>query len=87
PSITSISQCNTGDSRCCNYIRAANTVRTSLSVPYGLGCTPTTVVGIANGGVCTGQPVCYTNNNFNGLIGVGCAMISLIIRRDQGRCN
>ncbi|KAF8579897.1 fungal hydrophobin [Ramaria rubella] len=85
PTATTISQCNTGgDAQCCNTVGAANTlpgiglilgllgiVLQDLSVVVGLGCTS------ISGNNCNQQPVCCSNNNFNGLINIGCTPISL----------
>ncbi|KAF8531233.1 fungal hydrophobin-domain-containing protein [Gautieria morchelliformis] len=83
PTVTTISQCNTGGAQCCNSVGAANSlpgvgailgllgiVIQDLSVVVGLGCA-----NIA-GGSCNQQPVCCTDNHFNGLINIGCSPIS-----------
>ncbi|KIJ41342.1 hypothetical protein M422DRAFT_143871, partial [Sphaerobolus stellatus SS14] len=88
--VTSISQCNTGDAQCCNTVGAANTlpgatvllgllgvVLSDVTAIVGLGCTPITAIGLGGGANCAQQPVCCTNNNFNGLINIGCSPISL----------
>ncbi|KIJ29927.1 hypothetical protein M422DRAFT_268599 [Sphaerobolus stellatus SS14] len=79
-----------GDSQCCNTVGAANSipgidiifglldiVLDDLSVIVGLGCTPITVLGLGGGANCAQQPVCCTDNDFNGLINIGCVPISL----------
>ncbi|KIJ28430.1 hypothetical protein M422DRAFT_92498, partial [Sphaerobolus stellatus SS14] len=84
------SQCNTGDAQCCNTVGAANSipgvstllgllgiVLQDVSVIVGLGCTPITVIGLGQGANCAQQPVCCTDNQFNGLINIGCSPISL----------
>jgi len=89
PTVTTISQCNTGDAQCCDTVESASSsgvgvilgllgiVLDSLDVLVGLGCTPLSIVGIGSGVNCAQQPVCCTNNNFNGLINIGCSPISL----------
>ncbi|KIJ48484.1 hypothetical protein M422DRAFT_247834 [Sphaerobolus stellatus SS14] len=84
-----ISQCNTGDAQCCNTVESASSpsaatligllgiVVQGVDVLVGLGCTPISVIAISQGANCAQQPVCCTNNNFNGLINVGCTPISL----------
>ncbi|KIJ48525.1 hypothetical protein M422DRAFT_81792, partial [Sphaerobolus stellatus SS14] len=79
-----ISQCNTGDAQCCNSTSSASNPSTAallgllgivvqgVDVLVGLGCTPITVIGAGQGANCAQQPVCCTNNNFNGLVNVGC---------------
>ncbi|KAF8523241.1 hydrophobin [Gautieria morchelliformis] len=87
---TTISQCNTGSAQCCNTVGAANSlpgaavlmgllgiVLQDVSAVIGLGCTPISVIGVAGGVNCDQQPVCCTNNNFNGLVNVGCSPIAL----------
>ncbi|KIJ38682.1 hypothetical protein M422DRAFT_176174 [Sphaerobolus stellatus SS14] len=87
--VTTISQCNTGDAQCCNTVQSASAPSSALllgllgvvlqgvDVLVGLGCTPITVIGVAGGANCAQQPVCCTNNQFNGLINIGCTPISL----------
>ncbi|KIJ48250.1 hypothetical protein M422DRAFT_162942 [Sphaerobolus stellatus SS14] len=84
-----ISQCNTGDAQCCNTVESASSpsaaallgllgiVVQGVDALVGLGCTPITAVGLGQGANCAQQPVCCTDNNFNGLINVGCTPISL----------
>ncbi|KAH7883461.1 hydrophobin 2 [Phlebopus sp. FC_14] len=83
------SQCNTGDLSCCNQVESASdpTVTTLASLLgivlgpvdalVGLSCTPITVIGTGSGATCTQQPVCCTDNNYNGLINVGCSPVDL----------
>ncbi|KIJ25107.1 hypothetical protein M422DRAFT_273964 [Sphaerobolus stellatus SS14] len=84
-----ISQCNTGDAQCCNSVTSASDPSTaallgllgivlqSVDILIGTGCTPITVIGVGSGANCAQQPVCCTDNNFNGLVNVGCSPISL----------
>ncbi|KAG7442149.1 fungal hydrophobin [Guyanagaster necrorhizus] len=82
-------QCNTGSMQCCNQAGPANKlpldstvagilsiILPSLSVPVGISCTPISVIG-AGGNSCTEQTVCCENNNFNGVIAIGCTPINL----------
>ncbi|KAF8510792.1 fungal hydrophobin-domain-containing protein [Gautieria morchelliformis] len=84
PTVTTVSQCNTGGAQCCSTVGAANSlpgvavilgllgiVLQDASVVVGLSCVP--IVG----NVCTQQPVCCTDNDFNGLINIGCSPITL----------
>ncbi|KIJ33725.1 hypothetical protein M422DRAFT_130898, partial [Sphaerobolus stellatus SS14] len=78
--VTSISQCNTGDTQCCNTVESASSPAAAgilallgiavqdVSALVGLGCTPITVIGVADGANCAQQPVCCTDNQFNGLV-------------------
>ncbi|ETW76644.1 fungal hydrophobin [Heterobasidion irregulare TC 32-1] len=83
------SQCNTGDLQCCNTVENADSpsaaallgllgvVVQGLDVLVGLTCTPITVIGVGSGANCVQQPVCCENNNFNGLINIGCTPVNL----------
>ncbi|KAL9709224.1 hypothetical protein Ac2012v2_007578 [Leucoagaricus gongylophorus] len=75
-------QCNSGSVQCCNKTSfggdpAVNLIarRLGIALPanivVGLTCSPLSVIGIG-GNNCNTQPVCCQNNNFNGLIAVGC---------------
>ncbi|ESK92236.1 hydrophobin [Moniliophthora roreri MCA 2997] len=81
-------QCNTGPIQCCNSVQSSSDPATSLllgllgvvlqgiNVPIGLTCNPITVIG-AGGNSCTAQTVCCENNNFNGVVAVGCTPINI----------
>ncbi|KAH9476556.1 Fruiting body protein SC1 [Psilocybe cubensis] len=81
-------QCNTGELQCCNSVQAANSSgATSLLGPLGIvlgdvtalvgiNCSPISVVGVV-GNSCNTQPVCCTDNSFNGLVSLGCTPINL----------
>jgi len=89
PTPEPISQCNTGDAQCCtsttqatspaatNLLGLLGIVVQGVDVLVGLGCTPITVIGIGQGANCAQQPVCCQNNEFKGLINIGCTPISL----------
>ncbi|KIJ41343.1 hypothetical protein M422DRAFT_255535 [Sphaerobolus stellatus SS14] len=77
--VTTIAQCNTGDAQCCNTVGATDSipivgsifglldiVLDDLSVIVGLGCTPITILGLCQGANYAQQPVCCSNNSFNG---------------------
>ncbi|KAF8836398.1 fungal hydrophobin [Paxillus ammoniavirescens] len=82
-------QCNTGSISCCSSTMASTTTTLAslssllgLSLPsigglIGLSCSSITGVGTGTGAVCTQQPVCCSNNNYNGLINLGCSPINL----------
>ncbi|KAI9455832.1 hydrophobin 2 [Boletus coccyginus] len=80
----SVSQCNTSDQYCCNqqitqYTSAVSGVLgvlNGLNLAGGATCSPISVIGVA-GNSCTQQPVCCSNNNFNGLVNVGCTPINV----------
>ncbi|KAF4580785.1 hypothetical protein EYR38_003072 [Pleurotus pulmonarius] len=90
PAPTSIpaSQCTTGPVQCCNNLAKAdsplaltmldplNIVVQGVDVLVGITCLPLSVIGI--GGIsCSSQAVCCQNNNFNGLIAIGCTPVNL----------
>ncbi|KIJ43462.1 hypothetical protein M422DRAFT_169939, partial [Sphaerobolus stellatus SS14] len=82
-----------GNAQCCNSTAKATdpaatkilgllgVVVQGVDVLVGLGCTPITVMqvehGVGQGANCAQQPVCCQNNNFNGVINIGCTPISL----------
>ncbi|PPQ71680.1 hypothetical protein CVT24_007833 [Panaeolus cyanescens] len=80
--------CNTGEISCCNSTMTSSLTTLAqlggllgLSLPaigglIGLSCSPISVLGIG-GNSCSAQPVCCTNNSFNGLIALGCSPINL----------
>ncbi|KAF9038662.1 fungal hydrophobin-domain-containing protein [Panaeolus papilionaceus] len=81
-------QCNTGSLQCCNSTQLATSssiagllgllgvVVGSVTGLVGVTCSPISVVGIS-GNSCSAQPVCCTNNSFNGLIALGCTPVNL----------
>ncbi|KAJ3511805.1 hypothetical protein NLJ89_g3886 [Agrocybe chaxingu] len=79
--------CNTGPVQCCNSIThatpiIATTIKALLGlvvpadVAIGISCSPLSVIGIG-GNSCNQQPVCCENNEFNGLIAIGCSPINI----------
>ncbi|KAI9570790.1 hydrophobin-251 [Boletus coccyginus] len=80
----SVSQCNTSDQYCCNSVITQYTSAVSgvLGVLDGLNlagditCSPISIIGVP-GNSCTQQPVCCTNNNFNGVANIGCSPINV----------
>ncbi|KAK7037505.1 hypothetical protein VNI00_010997 [Paramarasmius palmivorus] len=82
------SQCNTGSIQCCNSVQNAGdksvagilallgVVVQDVNALVGVTCTPITVIG-AGGNSCSAQPVCCTNNSFNGVVALGCTPINL----------
>ncbi|KAF8479839.1 hypothetical protein JB92DRAFT_2837769 [Gautieria morchelliformis] len=91
PTVTTISQCDTGetlslpgDAQCCISVGSANSlpaVRPLLSLLGIVLLDDDLVVGINCVDIvddsCTQQPVCCTDNDFNGLVNFGCSPISL----------
>ncbi|KAF8994997.1 fungal hydrophobin-domain-containing protein, partial [Cyathus striatus] len=85
-----VSQCNVGSLQCCNSVQSATSLSDPVSLLLGLlgvvvsgltgqvgvTCSPISVVGVG-GNSCTAQPVCCTDNSFNGLIALGCSPINI----------
>ncbi|KAH6902453.1 hydrophobin, partial [Coprinopsis sp. MPI-PUGE-AT-0042] len=81
--------CETGPIQCCNTVTKASdpaassylgsfwvsSLRTS-TVLVGLTCSPVSIIGLP-GNSCSGQTVCCSNNNFSGLISIGCTPINI----------
>ncbi|KAF8980781.1 fungal hydrophobin [Cyathus striatus] len=82
------SQCNTGPVQCCNSVKssddksvsgilaAVGAVVQGVVVQVGLDCSPISAIGVGANS-CTAQPVCCTNNNFNGVVALGCTPINV----------
>ncbi|KDR79235.1 hypothetical protein GALMADRAFT_93133 [Galerina marginata CBS 339.88] len=82
------SQCNTGDLQCCQTVQSASSPSGaallalvgvavgSVTALVGGTCSPISVVGIA-GNSCSAQPVCCSNNSFNGLVAIGCTPVNI----------
>ncbi|PPQ65141.1 hypothetical protein CVT24_003231 [Panaeolus cyanescens] len=80
--------CDTGSINCCNSTMTSSLTTLSqlggllgLSLPdigglIGLSCSPLSVLG-AGGNSCSAQPVCCTDNSFNGVIALGCTPINI----------
>ncbi|KAH8822430.1 hydrophobin-251, partial [Flagelloscypha sp. PMI_526] len=76
-------QCNTGSIQCCNSVTKADDAKASKIIHslniqdvventvVGLNCSPLSIIGIGSNS-CSAQPVCCSNNNFNGVIAIGC---------------
>ncbi|KAH7916584.1 fungal hydrophobin-domain-containing protein [Hygrophoropsis aurantiaca] len=85
----SASQCNTGPIQCCESMKSANDesiqgllgklniAPDSIIGQVGLQCTPITGALTGSGATCSQEPVCCTNNNYNGFVNVGCSPVNL----------
>nr|AAL05426.1 hydrophobin [Tricholoma terreum] len=83
------SQCNTGSIQCCQQTYSSTSSEASLIASIvgldlsgvtgsiGSQCSPISAIGLGSGSSCTQQPVCCSNNNYQGLIVVGCSPINL----------
>ncbi|CAA7263937.1 unnamed protein product [Cyclocybe aegerita] len=82
------SQCNTGNLQCCNTTGTAKdsaiagllalvgVVVQDITAIVGVNCSPISVIGVG-GNSCTAQPVCCTNNQFNGVVALGCTPVNI----------
>ncbi|KAF9007109.1 fungal hydrophobin-domain-containing protein [Cyathus striatus] len=82
------SQCTTGNLQCCNSTGTAKNsaistllgllgiVISDITALVGVTCSPISVIGVG-GNSCTAQPVCCTNNSFNGVVALGCTPVNL----------
>ncbi|KAH8823191.1 hydrophobin-251 [Flagelloscypha sp. PMI_526] len=81
-------KCNTGPVQCCNSMSKAgdegttkilhslNIKDVAKDITVGLTCSPVNVIGIGSNS-CNAQPVCCENNNFNGVVAIGCTPINI----------
>ncbi|TFK64459.1 fungal hydrophobin [Pluteus cervinus] len=81
-------QCNTGSIQCCNSVHSAGSSGYqvlsalmganvgSITGMIGADCSPISAIG-AGGNSCSSQPMCCQNNNYNGLVVVGCTPINI----------
>ncbi|KAF8876886.1 fungal hydrophobin-domain-containing protein [Gymnopilus junonius] len=81
-------ECTTGSLECCDSTGSATdpAIASLLSLLgvnvqdvtalVGVTCSPITVVG-AGGTSCSEQPVCCTNDSFNGVIALGCTPVNV----------
>ncbi|KAK0225277.1 hydrophobin-251 [Armillaria luteobubalina] len=81
-------QCNTGSAQCCKSVQdpkssAVQQALGLLNIPIGtitagvgLTCDPITVIGLGTT-QCANQPVCCEQNNYNGLVALGCTPINV----------
>ncbi|KAG1740456.1 hydrophobin [Suillus paluster] len=88
---SSTGQCNTGSVQCCDSVAEcgkSDTLDELLSllnvfVPVGtsvgMSCSPITAVGTGSGASCNQEPVCCENNEYNGLINIGCSPINVYL--------
>ncbi|KAF7800307.1 hypothetical protein EIP86_011556 [Pleurotus ostreatoroseus] len=89
PTVTTVSECNTGSISCCNSVVESNSAEANLLLGLlgvvlgsvtgllGLGCSPISVIGIGSGNACSANPVCCENNSIGGIINIGCIPITL----------
>ncbi|KAG6855989.1 hypothetical protein H0H87_008669 [Tephrocybe sp. NHM501043] len=80
--------CSTEKQQCCNSVQKAGSPSAAsllsllgvavqgVTAQVGLTCSPLTALGAA-GQSCNQQTVCCENNNFNGIVALGCTPINL----------
>ncbi|KAG9311537.1 hydrophobin [Chiua virens] len=83
------SQCNTGPVTCCDKVQSVQEanpllgllgladVAAAVGANVGLNCNPITVIGTGSGAQCQQQPVCCEQNDYNGLVNLGCSPVNL----------
>ncbi|KAK0187180.1 hydrophobin-315 [Armillaria mellea] len=84
--------CESGPVQCCNSMETAKTLSSgtlgelgilaalvqAFTGPIGVTCSPLSVLALLpNGAQCTEQTVCCDNNNFNGVVALGCTPINV----------
>ncbi|KAJ3476690.1 hypothetical protein NLI96_g10987 [Meripilus lineatus] len=85
---SSSGNCNTGPMQCCNSVQQANSAEAQsvlgplgvavapVNALVGFNCSPITAIGLGNSG-CRATPVCCQNNNYGGLVSIGCIVLVL----------
>jgi len=85
---TSTGWCTTGSAQCCESVESASNpvaktllgllgiVLSDLDILVGITCSPINILGLGLG-ECWEKPVCCENNDFGGLISIGCSPISI----------
>ncbi|KAJ3572066.1 hypothetical protein NP233_g3338 [Leucocoprinus birnbaumii] len=97
------SQCGTGNLQCCNALERSDgslvgtllgllgVVLQGVEALIGITCSPIDILGIGQNS-CHSQPVCCQNNDFHGLIAIGCVPINInfmreIVHLQTGQCG
>ncbi|TFK26325.1 fungal hydrophobin [Coprinopsis marcescibilis] len=84
-------QCEGGYVRCCDAVEDSaslsspthallgvlNVDVTQLTGQVGIACTGVNVIGLGASPSCSNQQVCCNNNNFNGVVALGCTPINV----------
>ncbi|KAG1732438.1 fungal hydrophobin [Suillus paluster] len=85
------SQCDTGEIQCCNnstsYTSGAAKnafteaglvdVAAVVNATVGLTCSPISVVGTGTGCSANQQPLCCSDNKYNGVVSLGCTPVGV----------
>ncbi|KAG6906771.1 hypothetical protein DXG01_012160 [Tephrocybe rancida] len=87
PLLAVADSCSTGEQHCCNTAQDAKSTNAFFMDSFvgagllgaigqvGLTCTPVTALGVS-GTSCSSQAVCCSNNNFNGVVALGCTPVN-----------
>ncbi|KIK80821.1 hypothetical protein PAXRUDRAFT_157609 [Paxillus rubicundulus Ve08.2h10] len=85
------SQCTTGQIVCCNDLKSADAVANLSSITgllateaglfgnVGVRCSTLTVIGEGKSCIANQQPLCCLDNNYNGLVSLGCSPINAML--------
>ncbi|KAH9475218.1 Fruiting body protein SC3 [Psilocybe cubensis] len=88
PTSIPANQCNGSNLQCCNSLERSDgslvgtllgllgVVIQGVEVLVGINCSPIDILGIGQNG-CHSQPVCCQNNDFSGIIAIGCVPINI----------
>ncbi|KAL4067827.1 fungal hydrophobin-domain-containing protein [Scleroderma yunnanense] len=83
-------QCNNGSVQCCQSVQSASEVSNLLAHCdvtvaqaaaqglVGVTCSPITIIGTGQGCAASQQAVCCNNNNFNGVVNLGCTPANVV---------
>ncbi|KAF4618941.1 hypothetical protein D9613_010139 [Agrocybe pediades] len=83
-----VNVCDTGSLQCCQSTQSATSQPVasllgllgialgSVTGLVGLTCSPITAIGVS-GNSCSAQPVCCSNNSFNGIVALGCTPVNV----------
>ncbi|KAG2749247.1 fungal hydrophobin [Suillus brevipes Sb2] len=84
-------QCNTGEIQCCNNSTSYDSyaaqkafnqtglvnVVAVVNAVVGLECSGVSVVGTSDGCSANQEPLCCTDNKYNGVVSLGCTPINV----------
>ncbi|KAG2140577.1 hydrophobin, partial [Suillus clintonianus] len=89
-SLRDSSQCDTGNIQCCDRTQPVDQYNNNATMfggipiaadvlgDVGIDCTPITIIGLfASGANCFQQPVCCSNETYDGVINIGCTPINI----------
>ncbi|KAF9267210.1 fungal hydrophobin, partial [Marasmius fiardii PR-910] len=80
--------CSTGPVQCCNSVQSSDAASVAgllalvgavvgpVTAQVGVTCNPISVIG-AGINTCKGQTVCCEDNNFNGVVALGCNNVGI----------